>query len=111
MCHAICQWSCHLPKLSDLVSCLGKNCPPFQFKAISSPAYIIAMLDNCNEGFFCPVKKCFEFACEASAKGKAAAQLARLMGKAKAGRIAASADLARLLPPDLASELTVVDKA
>ena len=43
-----------------------------QFKAISSPAYIISTLDNCNEDFFCPVKKCFEFACEASAKAKAA---------------------------------------
>jgi hypothetical protein len=44
-------------------------------------------------------------------KGKAASQLARLMAKAKAGSICAGADLARMLPPDLASELTLVDKA
>ena len=39
------------------------------FKAIASPAYIIASLENSNEvsaDFFCPVKKCFEFACEAN---------------------------------------------
>jgi hypothetical protein len=44
------------------------------FKAITSPAYIVATLENVNDvssDFFCPVKKCFEFACEASAKGKA----------------------------------------
>lgn len=44
------------------------------FKAITSPAYIIASLENVNDvssEFFCPVKKCFEFACEASAKAKA----------------------------------------
>ncbi|XP_059085448.1 short transient receptor potential channel 6-like [Tigriopus californicus] len=43
------------------------------FKAITSPAYIIATLENVNDvssEFFCPVKKCFEFACEASAKAK-----------------------------------------
>merc|ERR1719270_1409577 len=41
------------------------------FKAIASPAYIVASLENMNEvsaDFFCPVKKCFEFACEASFK-------------------------------------------
>jgi hypothetical protein len=32
----------------------------------------MAMLDNSSSDFFCPVKKCFEFACEASAKAKAA---------------------------------------
>ena len=39
------------------------------FKAIASPAYIVASLENLNEvsaDFFCPVKKCFEFACEAN---------------------------------------------
>ena len=39
------------------------------FKALASPAYIVASLENCNEGssdFFCPVKMCFEFACEAN---------------------------------------------
>jgi len=39
------------------------------FKALASPAYIVASLENLNdEGteFFCPVKKCFEFACEAN---------------------------------------------
>ena len=44
------------------------------FKAITSPAYIIATLENVHDvssEFFCPVKKCFEFACEASAKSKA----------------------------------------
>ena len=44
------------------------------FKAITSPAYIIATLENVNDvssEFFCPVKKCFEFACEASFKAKA----------------------------------------
>jgi len=44
------------------------------FKAITSPAYIIASLENVNDvssEFFCPVKKCFEFACEASTKAKA----------------------------------------
>ena len=43
------------------------------FKAITSPAYIIATLENVNDvssDFFCPVKKCFEYACEASQKGK-----------------------------------------
>ena len=37
------------------------------FKALASPAYIIASLESSNEvsaDFFCPVKKCFEFACE-----------------------------------------------
>ena len=41
------------------------------FQAIASPAYIVASLENMNEvsaDFFCPVKKCFEFACEASFK-------------------------------------------
>ena len=44
------------------------------FKAVTSPAYIVATLENVNDvssDFFCPVKKCFEFAVEASAKGKA----------------------------------------
>lgn len=44
------------------------------FKAITSPAYIVASLENVNDmssEFFCPVKKCFEFASEANAKGKA----------------------------------------
>ena len=44
------------------------------FKAITSPAYIIATLENTNDvssEFFCPVKKCFEYACEANAKAKA----------------------------------------
>ena len=44
------------------------------FKAITSPAYIVANLENINDHnseFFCPVKKCFEYAVEASAKGKA----------------------------------------
>ena len=44
------------------------------FKAITSPAYIIATLENVNDissEFFCPVKKCFEFACEAANKAKA----------------------------------------
>ena len=43
------------------------------FKAITSPAYIIATLENVNDvssDFFCPVKKCFEYACEASQKAK-----------------------------------------
>ena len=43
------------------------------FKAITSPAYIIATLENVNDvssDFFCPVKKCFDFACEASQKAK-----------------------------------------
>ena len=43
-------------------------------QAITSPAYIIATLENVNDvssEFFCPVKKCFEFACEASEKAKA----------------------------------------
>ena len=43
------------------------------FKAITSPAYIIATLENVNDvssEFFCPVKKCFEYACEASQKAK-----------------------------------------
>ena len=43
------------------------------FKAVTSPAYIITTLENTNDvssDFFCPVKKCFEFACEASQKGK-----------------------------------------
>ena len=38
-------------------------------KAIASPAYIVASLENLNEvsaDFFCPVKKCFEFSCEAN---------------------------------------------
>ena len=38
-------------------------------KALASPAYIVASLENLNEegtDFFCPVKKCFEFACEAN---------------------------------------------
>ena len=41
------------------------------FQAYASPAYIVASLENMNEvsaDFFCPVKKCFEFACEASFK-------------------------------------------
>ena len=40
-------------------------------QAYASPAYIVASLENMNEvsaDFFCPVKKCFEFACEASFK-------------------------------------------
>ena len=39
------------------------------FKAVASPAYIVASLEHFNEvsaDFFCPVKKCFEFACEAN---------------------------------------------
>ena len=39
------------------------------FKALASPAYIVASLENSNEvssDFFCPVKMCFEFACEAN---------------------------------------------
>ena len=39
------------------------------FKALASPAYIVASLENSNEvssDFFCPVKTCFEFACEAN---------------------------------------------
>merc|ERR1719233_1167236 len=39
------------------------------FKAVASPAYIVASLENLNEvsaDFFCPIKKCFEFACEAN---------------------------------------------
>jgi len=39
------------------------------FKALASPAFIVASLENCNETsaeFFCPVKMCFEFACEAN---------------------------------------------
>ena len=39
------------------------------FKAIASPAYIVASLEYFNEvsaDFFCPVKKLFEFACEAN---------------------------------------------
>lgn len=50
------------------------------FKAITSPAYIIATLENVNDvssEFFCPVKKCFEFACEASAKAKATPEYKR----------------------------------
>ena len=50
------------------------------FKAITSPAYIIATLENVHDvssEFFCPVKKCFEFACEASAKGKATPEYKR----------------------------------
>jgi len=50
------------------------------FKAITSPAYIVASLENVNDvssEFFCPVKKCFEFACEASAKGKATPEYKR----------------------------------
>ena len=38
-------------------------------QAVASPAYIVASLENLNEvsaDFFCPVKKCFEFACEAN---------------------------------------------
>ena len=38
-------------------------------QAIASPAYIVASLENLNEvsaDFFCPIKKCFEFACEAN---------------------------------------------
>ena len=38
-------------------------------KAIASPAYIVASLEYFNEvsaDFFCPVKKLFEFACEAN---------------------------------------------
>ena len=41
----------------------------FKPKAIASPAYIVASLENLNEvsaDFFCPIKKCFEFACEAN---------------------------------------------
>lgn len=44
------------------------------FKAITSPAYVVATLENVNDvssEFFCPVKRCFEFASEASAKAKA----------------------------------------
>ena len=40
-------------------------------QAVASPAYIVASLENMNEvsaDFFCPVKKCFEFACEANFK-------------------------------------------
>ena len=36
---------------------------------MASPAYIVASLENLNEvsaDFFCPVKKCFEYACEAN---------------------------------------------
>lgn len=36
---------------------------------MASPAYIVASLENLNEegtDFFCPIKKCFEFACEAN---------------------------------------------
>lgn len=50
------------------------------FKAVTSPAYIIATLENVNDvssDFFCPVKKCFEFACEASAKAKATPEYKR----------------------------------
>ena len=50
------------------------------FKAITSPAYIVATLENVNDvssEFFCPVKKCFEFACEASAKAKATPEYKR----------------------------------
>ena len=50
------------------------------FKAITSPAYIIATLENVHDvssEFFCPVKKCFEFACEASAKAKATPEYKR----------------------------------
>ena len=50
------------------------------FKAITSPAYIIANLENVNDvssEFFCPVKKCFEFACEASNKSKATPEYKR----------------------------------
>lgn len=50
------------------------------FKAITSPAYIIATLENVNDvssEFFCPVKKCFEFACEASNKAKATPEYKR----------------------------------
>ncbi len=39
------------------------------FKALASPAYIVASLENSNEvsaDFFCPVKMCFEFAVEAN---------------------------------------------
>ena len=42
--------------------------------AITSPAYIVARLENVNDvssEFFCPVKKCFEYADEACEKGKA----------------------------------------
>ena len=38
-------------------------------QAVASPAYIVASLENLNEvsaDFFCPVKKCFEYACEAN---------------------------------------------
>ena len=52
----------------------------FLSKAITSPAYIIATLENVNDvssEFFCPVKKCFEFACEASAKAKATPEYKR----------------------------------
>ena len=38
-------------------------------QAIASPAYIVASLENLNEvsaDFFCPIKKCFEFASEAN---------------------------------------------
>ena len=38
-------------------------------QAIAGPAYIVASLEILNEvsaDFFCPIKKCFEFACEAN---------------------------------------------
>ena len=41
----------------------------YYLQAVASPAYIVASLENLNEvsaDFFCPVKKCFEFACEAN---------------------------------------------
>ena len=41
----------------------------FCVQALASPAYIVAALENLNEvsaDFFCPIKKCFEFACEAN---------------------------------------------
>eukprot|EP00198_Chlamydomonas_reinhardtii_P003654 XP_001692990.1 predicted protein [Chlamydomonas reinhardtii] len=45
-----------------------------------------------------------------SYRGKAFAQLAKLMAKAKTGQIVATADLARTLPPSLSEELTLIDK-
>ncbi len=43
-------------------------------------------------------------------RGKGMQQAARLMGKAKAGQICATADLARTLLPFLSEELTIIDK-
>ncbi|KAG2453332.1 hypothetical protein HYH02_001556 [Chlamydomonas schloesseri] len=45
-----------------------------------------------------------------SYRGKAFAQLGKLMAKAKTGQIVATADLARTLSPSLSEELTLIDK-